>query len=199
MLTGERTARREHQRDVPDNDGSKPFFFSMGDRHLQATNRKRATWKQILNKSKDFTGDLHQQFADLKEWLESDWRGNAKRAVPTADPTTAAAEHAPARSKPALGQPHAKKLRLRRKCTQLQPRSTAPVAVPRDPHAAPPTVHRSTCRRVISARPRCAEVHGGARATPDTADATMNRRLKKTETASKQNSRAAGKEESSSG
>ena len=80
--------------------------------------------------------DLH-----LKEWLKSDWRGNSKRAVPTAGPTTAAAEHAPARSKPALGQPHAKKLRLRRKCTQLQPRSTAPVAVPRDPHAAPPTVH----------------------------------------------------------
>ena len=134
----------------------------------------------------------------LKEWLESD-RRNGKRAVPTADPTTATAEHAPARSKPALGQPHAKKLRLQRKCTQLQPRSTAPVAVPRDPHAAPATVHRSTCRRVISARPRCAEVHGGARATPDTADATMNSRLKKTETASKQNSRAAGKEESSSG
>ena len=75
----------------------------------------------------------------LKEWLESD-RRNGKRAVPTADPTTATAEHAPARSKPALGQPHAKKLRLRRKCTQLQPRSTAPVAAPRAHHAAPPTV-----------------------------------------------------------
>ena len=44
-----------------------------------------------------------QQFAAFKEWLESDWRGNAKRADPTPDPTTAAAGHAPVHSKPALG------------------------------------------------------------------------------------------------
>ena len=75
MLTGEKTARREHLRDVPDSVGSKPFIFSIGGETWHATNRKGADWKQILKKSKDFTGDLHQQFADLKEWLESDWRG----------------------------------------------------------------------------------------------------------------------------
>ena len=99
MLTCEKTARREHQRDVPDSVGSKPFIFSIKgpeweqivSRSWHATNRKGADWKQILKKSKDFTGDLHQQFADLKEWLESDWRGNPARAVPTADPTTAEA------------------------------------------------------------------------------------------------------------
>ena len=80
MLTGEKTARREHLRDVPDSVGSKPFIFSIGGETWHATNRKGADWKQILKKSKDFTGDLHQQFADLKEWLESDWQDNATRA-----------------------------------------------------------------------------------------------------------------------
>ncbi len=47
--------------------GSKPFAFSIDGKDLQATNRKGADWKQILNKAKKFTGDLTQQFAALKE------------------------------------------------------------------------------------------------------------------------------------
>ena len=58
MLKGEKAIRRELQQDVPDSDGSKPFAFSIGDKDLQATNRKGADWKQILNKAKDFTGAL---------------------------------------------------------------------------------------------------------------------------------------------
>ena len=142
MLTDEKAVRRERQQDVPDSSGTKPFTFSIGDRDLQATNRKGADWKQILNKAKDFTGDFQQQFAAFKEWLESDWRGNAKRAVPTADPTTAAAEHAPASSKLALGQPPAKTLRrgaAPSACMQLQPRATASVAAPSALDAAPPS------------------------------------------------------------
>ena len=143
MLKGEKAIRREQQQDVPDSDGSKPFAFSIGGRDLQASNRKGADWKQILNKAKDLTGDLTQQFAAFKEWLESDWRGNAKRAAPTADPTAAAAaEHAPVRNKPALGQPPAKKLRqgtAPSACVQLQPGATAPVAAPSAPDATPPS------------------------------------------------------------
>ena len=96
-LKVEKRIRHEHMWDVPDSDGSEPFIFSIGEQHLQATNRKRATWNQILRfpgreyRKKDFTGDLHQQFADLKEWLESVWRGKAARAVPTREALVAMA------------------------------------------------------------------------------------------------------------
>ena len=142
MLTDEKAVRRERQQDVPE---SSPTLHCMliGDRDEQSTNRKGAYWKtKILNTSKDFPGDFRQQFADFNEWLESDRRGNAKRAVPTADPTTAAAEHAPASSKLALGQPPAKKLRrgaAPSACMQLQPRATASVAAPSALDAAPPS------------------------------------------------------------
>ena len=46
-LQVEKTIRHEDLLDVPDSDGSEPFIFSIGEQHLQATNRKRATWKQI--------------------------------------------------------------------------------------------------------------------------------------------------------
>ena len=69
MLTDEKADRRERQQDVPE---SSPTLHCMliGDREGQATNRKGADWKQILNKAKDFTGDFRQQFGAFKEWLE---------------------------------------------------------------------------------------------------------------------------------
>ena len=95
MRMAKKAIRREQQPDVPDRDGTRPFVFSIGGKDLQATNRKGADWKQILNKAKDFTGDLTQQFTAFKQWLESDWRGNAKRADPTTGPTAGDAENEP--------------------------------------------------------------------------------------------------------
>ncbi len=163
MLAGEKAIRCEKQPDVPDHDGSKPFAFSIDGKDLQATNSKGADWKQILNKAKEFTGDLTQQFAALKEWLEGDWRGNAKRAGPSTDPATAAAEHAPVRSKPALGQPPAKKLRA---CAQLQPRAAAPFAAPSDsdetlPNAFPPGALDALARLVAKRLPDTRALQNG--------------------------------------
>ena len=169
MLAGEKAFRREKQPDVPDHDGSKPFAFSIDGKDLQATNSKGADWKQILNKAKEFTGDLTQQFAALKEWLEGDWRGNAKRAGPCTDPTTAAAEHAPVRSKPARGQPPAKKLRTSAApsaCVQLQPRAAAPAAAPSDsdetlPNAFPPGALDALARLVAARLPDARALQNG--------------------------------------
>ena len=95
-LTGDNACRREQQQpDVPDR--SKAFARSIDGKELHAANHKGASWKQILNKAKEFTGDMTQQFAALKGWLEGDWRGNAKHA----DLTATAEESAPVRNKPA--------------------------------------------------------------------------------------------------
>ena len=142
MLMAEKAIRREQQPDVPDRDGTKPFVFSIGGKDLQATNRKGADWKQILNKAKDFTGDLTQQFTAFKQWLESDWRGNAKRADPTTGPTAGDAENEPVCSKRTHGQPPAKKLRqatTSSACAESQPRGSASVTALGDSDATPPS------------------------------------------------------------
>ena len=69
-LAAEKASRREQQKDVPDSDGSKPFLVSIGVKELNATNKKRADWKQILNKAHGFTGDLAEQFLGFKDWFE---------------------------------------------------------------------------------------------------------------------------------
>ncbi len=84
-LAAEKSSRREQPKDVPDSDGSKPFLVSIGDKELKANNKKRADWKQILNKVPNFTGDdLTEQFSGFKEWLEKDWHCGPKRTAPTA-------------------------------------------------------------------------------------------------------------------
>ena len=83
-LAAEKASRGEQQKDVPDSDGSKPFLVCIGAKELKATNKKRASWKQILNKVHDFTGDFTEQFSALKEWLEKDWHCGPKRTAPTA-------------------------------------------------------------------------------------------------------------------
>ena len=263
QLVAMRKGKKHKRTEAPD---FVTFFLASGE--VQCENVRMASWQLMREKLKRLTKSadasamnygtvVHQMkvWLEAKHQLPSGWRRRhqhqmkvwLERAVPTADPTTAAAEHAPARSKPALGQPHAKKLRLRGKCTQLQPRATAPVATPSAPDAAPPIVlppgaldalarlvvvrlpgtpalqnggvgdqlqHRlqriednqgklvelavatnkavdayiaankdtekykgemrgrwQAYLREISARRRCAEVHGGAQGTPDTADA----------------------------
>ena len=76
MLSAERLYRCEKYLDVPDRDGSKPFVFSIDGKDLQASNRKGADWKSILSMTKTYVskGDLTQQFAAFKKWLESDRR-----------------------------------------------------------------------------------------------------------------------------
>ena len=76
MLAFERRIRCEKRIDVPDHDGSKPFVFSIGGKDLLTSNRKGAHWDSILNRTKKYglKGDLTQQFAALKEWLENDRR-----------------------------------------------------------------------------------------------------------------------------
>ena len=70
MFAGEKACRQEQQPDVQDR--NKPFTPSIDGKDLIATNHKGASWKQILNKAKEFTGDMTQQFAALKDWLEGD-------------------------------------------------------------------------------------------------------------------------------
>ena len=76
MLAVERVNRCENTTDVPDHDGNKPFDFSIDGKDLQASNRKGAHWNEILNRTKTYVckGDLTQQFAAFKKWLESDRR-----------------------------------------------------------------------------------------------------------------------------
>ena len=76
MLSAEKLYRCEKSRDVPDRDGSKPFVFSIDGKDLQASNRKGADWDRILTRTKTYVskGDLTQQFAAFKRWLESDRR-----------------------------------------------------------------------------------------------------------------------------
>ena len=73
MLSAERLYRCEKYLDVPDRDGSKPFVFSIDGKDLQASNRIGANWNWILSMTKKygFKGDLTQQFAALRVWLES--------------------------------------------------------------------------------------------------------------------------------
>ena len=68
ILAGEKACRHEQQPDVPDH--NKPFTLSIDGEDLIATNHKGASWKQILNKAKEFKGDMTQQFLALKGWLE---------------------------------------------------------------------------------------------------------------------------------
>ena len=80
-LSAERLFRCEKCVDVPDRDGSKPFVFSIDGKDLQASNRKGANWQWILVRTKryGFKGDLTQQFAAFKKWLESGRRKQTKR------------------------------------------------------------------------------------------------------------------------
>ena len=73
MLSAERLFRCEKHLDVPDRDGSKPFVFSIDGKNLQASNRKGASWNMILDRRRKYglKGDLTQQFAAFKKWLES--------------------------------------------------------------------------------------------------------------------------------
>ena len=81
---------------------------------MKATSKKRASWKQILNKVHDFKGNLTEQFPAFKEWLEKDWHCGPKRTAPTA---RAGAENATLN-----GQPSTKKRRNEgAPCAQLQP------------------------------------------------------------------------------
>ena len=79
MLSAERLFRCEKYLDVPDRDGSKPFVFSIDGKNLQASNRIGAHWKKILSTTEKYIseGDLTEQFAIFKIWLESDWRKRA--------------------------------------------------------------------------------------------------------------------------
>ena len=74
MFSAERLFRCEQYVDVPDRDGSKPFVFSIDGKDLQASNRKGANWNMILDRRRKYVskGDLTQQFAAFKKWLESD-------------------------------------------------------------------------------------------------------------------------------
>ena len=80
MLAVEKVNRCEKQKNVPDHDGSKPFVFSIDGKDVRASNRKGADWKMILSRTKTyvFKGDLTQQFAAFKKWLESDRRKQTK-------------------------------------------------------------------------------------------------------------------------
>ena len=83
MLSAEKLYRCEKYLDVPDRDGSKPFVFSIDGTDLQASNRKGANWNWILfmTKKYGFRGDLSQQFAAFKKWLESDRWEQSKRST----------------------------------------------------------------------------------------------------------------------
>ena len=76
MLSAERLFRCEKYLDVPDRDGNKPFVFSIDGKDLQASNRKKVDWQYIFIRTKTYVskGDLTQQFAAFKKWLESDRR-----------------------------------------------------------------------------------------------------------------------------
>ena len=72
MLAVEKVVRCEKYLDVPDRDGNKPFVFTIDGKDLQASNRKGANWNLILVRTKKcFKGDLTQQFAVFKKWIES--------------------------------------------------------------------------------------------------------------------------------
>ena len=111
-LSAERLIRCEKQRDVPDRDGSKPFVFSIDGKDLQASNHKGADWKRILSMTKTYVskGNLTQQVAVLKEWLESDWRLEKRAYLSTAS-TIAAADRVTVYSKPSQDRSPVKKLR----------------------------------------------------------------------------------------
>ena len=85
MLSAEKLYRCEKYLDVPDRDGSKPFVFSIDGKDLQASNRKGANWNLIFITTKTYVskGDLTQQFAAFKKWLESDRRIYAKHGLCT--------------------------------------------------------------------------------------------------------------------
>ena len=88
---------------------------------MKATSKKRASWKQILNKVHDFKGNLTEQFPAFKEWLEKDWHCGPKRTAPTAG---AGAENATLG-----GQPSTKTRRNEgAPCAQLQPHAMSPSA-----------------------------------------------------------------------
>ena len=74
MLAIERVLRCEKQTDVPDRDGSKPFVSSIDGKDLQASNCRGASWNYILTRTRKYgsKGDLTQNFATFKKWLESD-------------------------------------------------------------------------------------------------------------------------------
>ena len=76
MFSAERLFRCEKYLDVPDRDRKKPFVFSIDGKDLQASNRIGAHWYRILTRTKTYVskGDLTQQFAAFKKWLESDRR-----------------------------------------------------------------------------------------------------------------------------
>ena len=89
MLTGEKAVRREHQQDVPDSDGSKPFIFisweafmselleAQGKEHNEAVpdsividnkkvaNVRKASWAYV----KDYTRKHTEAHGDIASYL----------------------------------------------------------------------------------------------------------------------------------
>lgn len=83
LLFAQKAMRREQLPDVPDKDGKQPIMLTIGDEPLSASSHKGATWKQIATKVKEFERPdrkLSEQFRDMKEWLESEWPPQAKKA-----------------------------------------------------------------------------------------------------------------------
>ena len=113
LFSAERLFRCEKYLDVPDRDGSKPFVFSIDGKDLQASNRKGANWNLIFITTKTYVsqGDLTQQFAAFKKWVENDRRKQAKRVCLTTASTIAAAERVTVYSKPSQDKPPVKKQR----------------------------------------------------------------------------------------
>ena len=81
MLAVEKVNRCEKTTDVPDHDGSKPFVFSIDGKDVRASNRKGADWRLILSRTTRYSqkGDITQQFAAFKKWLEGNRRKQTKR------------------------------------------------------------------------------------------------------------------------
>ena len=75
LLMAQRTLREESEKSVPEE-----IQAEISGETIRARNDKRADWKQILETARKIEknpGDLKEHFNKLKDWLESEWRGNA--------------------------------------------------------------------------------------------------------------------------